>query len=81
MRSYSLKEIAEIESVNEETAHGWVRSGELVAYSVSASKLSKKRRWRVTLDALNQFRLSRQSGQAEPTATRRRKPANIKQYV
>ena len=81
MRSYTLEEIAKIESVNPETAQGWVRSGELVAYSVSASRSSKKRRWRVTEESLNQFRLSRQSGHAEPTATRRRKPASIKQYV
>ena len=81
MRSYTLEEIAENESVNQETAQGWVRSGELVAYSVSASKSSKKRRWRVTEEALTQFRLSLQSGQTEPTATRRRKPANIRQYV
>ena len=81
MKSYTPSEVAEIEQVNVETVLSWIRNKELAAHSASASKTSKKRRWRVTEESLNQFRLSRQSGHATPATTRRRKPANIKQYV
>ena len=82
MRSYTLKEVAEIEAVHEETALLWVRSGELTAHNASANPKSRKPRWRVTEDSLTAFRLARQNGTKEPTQPRRKRAAGpIKEYV
>ncbi len=82
MRSYTLKEVAEIEAVHEETALLWVRSGELTAHNASANPKSRKPRWRVTDADLVAFRLSRQNATKEPATPRRKRSAGpIKEYV
>ena len=82
MRSYTLKEVAMLEAVHEETVKLLVRSGELRAHNASQNPKSRKPRWRVTDADLNAFRLARQNGTKEPTQTRRKRPAGpIKEYV
>ncbi len=81
MRTHTVEQVAEIEGVHAETVLVWIRSGELTAHNASANPKSRKPRWRVTDADLNAFRMARQNGGTEPTATRRRKPAEIRQYV
>ncbi len=82
MKSFTVEQIAEMEAVHAETVLQWIRAGELPAHNASASRISKKPRWRVTDADLAAFRLSRQSGASVPaTPRRKRKSETITQYV
>ena len=82
MRTYTVDQVAELESVNRETVLTWVRVGELVAHNASQNPKSRKPRWRITDADLTAFRLSRQNGTKEPTPPRRRRSAGeIPNYV
>ena len=79
MKSFTVEQIAEMEAVHAETVLQWIRAG---AHNASASRISKKPRWRVTDADLAAFRLSRQSGASVPaTPRRKRKSETITQYV
>ena len=81
MRSFTVEQIAEIESVNRETVLSWVRTGELKAHSASQNPKSRKPRWRVTDADLTAFRLARQNGTAVQAPRRKRSAGVIKEYV
>ena len=81
MRSYTVEQVAEIEAVHAETVLGWIRGGELTAHSASASRTSRKPRWRITDADLDAFRLTRQNGHSVPTPRRRRSVGAIKVYL
>ena len=82
MRSYTMSEVAQLLGIHEETVKLLVRSGELVAHSVSLNPKSRKPRWRVTDADLTAFRLSRQNMTKEPTQPRRKRSAGpIREYV
>ncbi len=81
MRSYTVDQVAELESVNRETVLTWIRLGELTAHSASQNAKSRKPRWRVTDADLTAFRLLRQNGTAVQTPRRKRSAGTIKEYV
>ena len=82
MRTYTVDQVAELESVNRETVLTWVRLGELTAHNASQNSKSRKPRWRVTDADLTAFRLARQNVTKEPTQPRRKRSAGvIKEYV
>jgi hypothetical protein len=71
--TYSLKQAAERLGVGLGTAKFWARSGELPTIDVSRSLGSKKKRLRVTAEALEAFITLRTTLPASPRANRRRR--------
>jgi hypothetical protein len=81
MKCFTVEEIAEMESVHVETVQQWIRSGELPAHNASASKASKKPRWRVTESDLQTFRIARQNNLGTAAPKTRRPATSIPNYV
>ena len=70
MKSYTVEQVAELESVNRETVLTWIRMGELTAHNASQNSKSRKPRWRVTDADLTAFRLSRRNAIKPPIRDR-----------
>lgn len=69
-------DVAQRYSVGVRTVAGWIEAGELRAVNVSRSPRSKKPRWRVTAEAIEEFELRRAATPAQlTTRARRKRPA------
>ncbi|MBI3461846.1 MAG: helix-turn-helix domain-containing protein [Planctomycetes bacterium] len=74
-------EIGRMLRVDVGQVHGWIRSGELPAYDLSARRGSRPR-WKVMRADLDAFLLRRRAQAPAPRVRRRRKPATpIVEYV
>lgn len=81
MRTYTTAEVAEFLKVSPDKILAWINSGELEGIDVS-SRGSRKRRFRVTNDALQAFlRLRATRPAPKPTRRRRREEERIPEYV
>ena len=83
MRTYTTKEVAESLRVSPDKVLAWIRSGELEAVDVS-TRGSRKKRFRVTHDAFQQFlrsRTTRPAPRPERRARRRQDEERIPEYV
>lgn len=84
--AFTLNETAAILGVSRDKVACWVRSGELAAFD-AATKLGGRSHYRVTKDAIEQFKLKRAVVPDTPLSRRRRSvcPLNsqpwVKQFV
>jgi excisionase family DNA binding protein len=79
MATYGIKELCKRFAVGEHTVLGWIRRGELKAINVSR-KPSGRPKWRITIEALEQFESARTPIPPSPRARRRKQPASVIQF-
>jgi excisionase family DNA binding protein len=79
--TYSIKQVAERFGVSIKTVLLWIKSGELRAVNCSRSLASKKPRYRISQESLEEFELLRSASTPAPTRRRKRKqPDGIIQF-
>ena len=80
-RTLSIKEVAEYYGVSNRTVQDvWIPSGELKAICTSRSLTSKKKIYRITESALQEFELLRQAPSTPPRRRRKRKQTDTIQF-
>jgi excisionase family DNA binding protein len=77
--TFSVQQVAEQLGVSPSTVGTWIRNGELKAFSVSRSPMSKKPRLRITSEALAEFQRRRDAGPT-PQEPRRRRAEDVIQF-
>jgi hypothetical protein len=74
---YTVQDLQTRYSVTEHTVLGWIRTGELRAFSVGRRPDAKKPRWRITQEALDAFEALRTPTPPPPRARQRKRPAEV----
>lgn len=81
-KHYTIQELAELLSVDEEQVLACVNSGEIVAVNVAKSPAGKRPRWRVSESEAGKFLLRRRHpASMPPPAPKTQKRQTPKQYV
>ena len=79
--TYSVKQIAERYGVSIRTVQDvWIANGDLKAVCVSRSLSSKKKKYRITESALQEFELLRQAPSAPPRKRRKKQSADVIEF-
>jgi excisionase family DNA binding protein len=76
----SVREVASRYAVSVHTVLTWIGSAELRAVNVARHPGAKRRRWRVTAEALAAWELTRTASPPLPRARRRRQPAEVIEF-
>jgi excisionase family DNA binding protein len=76
----SVRDLVERYGVGEHTVLAWIASGQLRAMNVGRRPGTKKPRWRITQQALDQFELARTATPPPPRARRKKRPADVIQF-
>ncbi len=79
-RTFTVADLTERYGVSEHTVLGWIRSGELKAFSVGRSPGAKKPRWRVSAEAVESFELRRTPTPPKARARRRRRDVSVIEF-
>ena len=78
--TFSVKDICERYAVSEHTVSGWIKSGQLRAFSVSRRLDTKKPRYRVSAEALAEFEAARTPTPPQPRAKRRKRSTDVIEF-
>ena len=81
VESVTPREYAEARGIAVDKVHRWILAGELVAINVAQSASSQRPRWRISLNAIEDFERLRQIQPAPPSTPRRKRDDPLKQYV
>jgi excisionase family DNA binding protein len=79
-RALTIRDLCDRYSVTEHTVLGWIRSGELRAINVGRSLRTKKPRWRILAESLQDFEALRTASPPPPRARRRKQRADVIDY-
>ncbi|MGH7172808.1 MAG: helix-turn-helix domain-containing protein [Gemmataceae bacterium] len=75
--TFTVRDISARFGVGEHTVLAWINSGELRAVNVGRRPGAKKRRWRISQQALDAFELARTHTPPPPRTKRRKRPADF----
>jgi excisionase family DNA binding protein len=80
MQYLTVQQVAERYNVGDETVLDWIHFGDVKAINVSGSAKCKKKRYRITEKALEEFDLSRQTVGVPRTGRRVKRQEKVTQY-